>query len=330
MMIHLLKRIAPDWTDRIETRLSALSWIAAIQPVGRRQLASHMALPERDIRSAAEHLREAGLIETNAAGMKLTPEGAAIVAQAQALYRELRGLASIEADIARRYGVRRVLVAPGDCDETPGVFLPLGRAGAAELRGSLQPGWVVAITGGSTVASLVHEMPESGSLGLTVLPARGGIGGNALTQASTLAQELARRVGGVHRMLHLPDDLPEPVAQALLQQPSVRETIALLEGADLLICGIGNAEESMRRRELGAEQTRLIRSKHPLAEAFGVFFAADGTPVYRAGMLADFTGVRTMMAVAGGRNKAAAIAAVLRSGRIDTLITDEGAAKRLL
>ena len=42
-------------------------------------------------------------------------------------------------------------------------------------------------------------------MNVMVVPARGGMGGALETQANTLACEIARRLGGHHRMMHLPD-----------------------------------------------------------------------------------------------------------------------------
>lgn len=52
-------------------------------------------------------------------------------------------------------------------------------------------------------------------MNVMVVPARGGMGGALETQANTLACEIARRLGGHHRMMHLPDHLDEQALQEM-------------------------------------------------------------------------------------------------------------------
>ena len=46
-------------------------------------------------------------------------------------------------------------------------------------------------------------------MNVMVVPARGGIGRALETQANTVAAEIAGRLGGHHRLMHLPDDIDE-------------------------------------------------------------------------------------------------------------------------
>ena len=55
--ITLMRKLAPDLTDEITRRALILERIAALQPVGRRQLASRLNLPEREIRNTASILK---------------------------------------------------------------------------------------------------------------------------------------------------------------------------------------------------------------------------------------------------------------------------------
>ena len=75
-MISLMQKLAPDLTEEAARRAMILERIAALQPVGRRQLAASLRLPEREIRNTAARLAELGYIETNPAGMTLLPAAA--------------------------------------------------------------------------------------------------------------------------------------------------------------------------------------------------------------------------------------------------------------
>ena len=49
----LMQKIAPDLAQQIERRALVLERIDALQPVGRRLLASRLNLPEREVRTVA-------------------------------------------------------------------------------------------------------------------------------------------------------------------------------------------------------------------------------------------------------------------------------------
>ena len=75
----LIERLAPDLAQEIERRALVLERIGALQPVGRRQLAARLNLPEREVRTVATLLKEHGLVSLDAAGMSLTQEASDIL-----------------------------------------------------------------------------------------------------------------------------------------------------------------------------------------------------------------------------------------------------------
>ena len=74
-----MRQLAPDIMDEAARRALVLESIADMAPVGRRQLAARLMLPEREVRAAAAALREQGLIELDASGMTVTPKGEEIL-----------------------------------------------------------------------------------------------------------------------------------------------------------------------------------------------------------------------------------------------------------
>ena len=58
----LMQKLAPDLAQEIERRALVLERIGALQPVGRRQLAARLNLPEREVRTVAALLKEHGLV----------------------------------------------------------------------------------------------------------------------------------------------------------------------------------------------------------------------------------------------------------------------------
>ena len=304
----LMQQLAPDLAQEIELRALVLERIGALQPVGRRQLAARLNLPEREVRTVATLLKKHGLITLDAAGMCLTPAAESALPMARRFSRELKGLTRLETALTERLGVDKVCVAAGNADTDPHVLGEVGRVAGMRLRGFL--------------------------MNVMVVPARGGMGGALETQANTLACEIARRLGGHHRMMHLPDHLDEQAMQEMRKLTEIVETLALLERADVVLHGIGRADDMTQRRQLPGPVSAEVLRKGAVAEAYGCYFDARGRLVYSASTVAHNLGALkpdcAMIAVAAGAKKAEAIAAVMRNRRHAMLVTDEGAAKAIL
>ena len=200
------------------------------------------------------------------------------------------------------------------------------------MRQLLHSGSTLAVTGGSTIAATAHAMQSSAPMNVMVVPAQGGFGREVETQANTLAAEIAQRLGGHHRLLHLPDHMDEQAKQEMLRLPEIRETMERIQRADIILHGIGCAQETMSR--LPVEQVRLLMKKGAVGESFGAYYDRDGQCLLKSSGvcvdLARLTPDCRMIAVAAGAKKAAAIISVLRHDPHTLLVTDEGAAKQML
>lgn len=330
----MMQHLAPDLAQEIELRALVLERIGALQPVGRRQLAARLNLPEREVRTVAALLKKHGLITLDAAGMCLTPKATEVLPMARRFSRDLRGLTALETALSERLAVDRVCVVAGDADVDPHVLSEVGRSAGMRLRGFLQTGFTLAVTGGSTIREVAFSVPQGTPMNVMVVPARGGMGGALETQANTLACEIARRLGGHHRMMHLPDHLDEQALAQMRKLTEIDETLALLERADVVLHGIGRADDMTQRRQLpGAVSAEVLR-KGAIAEAYGGYFDRRGRLVYSASTVAHDLGALkpgcALIAVAAGTKKAEAIEAVMKNRRHAMLVTDEGAAKAIL
>lgn len=332
--VRLMQQLAPDLAEEFARRARVMERIAAMAPVGRRQLALQLQLPEREVRSDAASLKQEGLIDLNASGMMLTEKGKALLPQVQAFTHAALGLAEIEEALARRYGIGRVHVAPGDADADRQVLQAVGRLAASRVRATLQNGSTLAVTGGSTMAVTAQYMQSATPLNVMVVPARGGLGRQVAYQANTLAAQIAQGLGGHHRLIHLPDSLDPSAMQEMLKLPEVRETMERLQRADVILHGIGRADECAKDRGLPVPQLRKLTEQGAVAEALGYYFNQQGDVLLASSSvgvdLQHLPASCQMIAVAAGRRKAQAIAAIVGRYPHAALITDEGAAREML
>lgn len=333
-LLSLMKKLAPDLTEQMACRALVLERIASLQPVGRRQLATRLNLPEREVRAVAAALKEQGLITLDAAGMSLTAAAEEIMVSAREFSRAMGGLTEMETRLSAMLGVKYVAVAAGNSDEEPHVLQDVGRLAAQRMRLVLQNGNTLAVTGGSTIAQVARFVTTTTPMNVMVVPARGGIGRTVETQANTLVAEIAQRLGGHHRLVHVPDHMDATAMQEMLKLPEVREVVDYLQRADVILHGIGRADDMARNRHLSNGLVKRLQEQGAIAEAFGYYFDATGEVLYAASSLgvdlARLSPSCRMVAVAAGARKASAIVAVLRHYPHTMLVTDEAAAREML
>ncbi|MDI3481194.1 MAG: central glycolytic s regulator [Tepidanaerobacteraceae bacterium] len=332
---ELLKKIAPEIVRQVENRYTILQNIYFNQPIGRRALAGILSWPERPLRSEIKKLEEQGLLEIEQKGMKVTSEGEVVINRLEDFIFCLRGLNPIARSLEKKFGCTRVIIVPGDSDRDELIKKQLGREAARNLLSFLKNGDIVAVTGGTTMAQVPKGMPPvSGFSDVVVVPGRGGLGERVELQSNSIAAELAQKLGAQYRLLYVPDNLGSEAMESVVNEPGIKEVIATIRQASILLHGIGGAEEMARRRGLAKHEIEEILNKGAVAEAFGFYFNRDGRIVHTTTSVGlsirDLKNMRTVIAIAGGASKAPAIQAFLRYHRPTVLITDEGAAKRLL
>ena len=192
----------------------------------------------------------------------------------------------------------------------------------------------MAVTGGRTVALTAEAISVAAPMDITVVPAQGGMGGGVSTQANTVAERFAQKLGGYYRFLHLPDGLSGAAADELARLPQVREPLELVRHADVLLYGIGRAMELAQRRGLSAAERDKLAQEGAVAEALGFYINAQGRVVGGGSSLAiqpeDIGRKNRAAAVAAGRAKAEAILAVCAHHPHKLLVVDEGAALRMM
>ncbi len=328
-----IRRIADKQAEEIVHRAMMMAHIQSAEPVGRRSLADALGLPEREVRKAADALKAEGLIVLTASGMQLTPAGQALMPDVMTLCQVFSGLDQVESQLKSLLGLHHVVVVPGDSDQDPHVLRVLGQAVAAVVKRHVKDGMILAVSGGSTMMAAARAM-EPMAHGLMVVPARGGFGSLAETQADGVASEMARRMGAGCRLMHLPEGMDQETLSKAAKLPGVAETLRMMRNAEMIIFGVGRADETAEKRGLDQDQMKLLEQRQAVGEVLGDFISLDGQVVYRSAtlssdLLADKEEAVRIVA-AGGSRKGQAILAAVRSHPPHVLVMDEGAARGML
>lgn len=335
-IIDIQKRLLPDLLQVMQKRYSILRYISYMQPVGRRSLAVSLGLTERVLRSEVDFLKDQNLITINSVGMSLTFEGKNLLEDLEGFMRELKGIDVMELELKHRLGIKKVVIVPGDSDQSLMVKPELGKACANWMKNLLKGKNIIAVTGGSTMAAVADVLtPDFSRNELLFVPARGGIGEDVHNQANTISSIMARNTHSKHRVFYVPDQVSTEIYESLIKEPDIHEVLNLIKSASIVLHGIGDAMTMAERRKTPPEVMGKMASESAVGEAFGYYFNEAGDVVHKVltiGLqLEDLNSIPNVIAVAGGESKAKAIKAYMKQAPSATvLITDEGAAKKLL
>ncbi|WP_424768562.1 sugar-binding transcriptional regulator [Paenibacillus sp. sgz302251] len=334
-IVELQQQLVPDLLDVMRKRYSILHQVMLSDLIGRRTLASALSMTERVLRAETDFLKTQGLLEIYSGGMRISESGKLLLEQLEPFYKTMFGLSELEETIRSYFGLSQVVIVTGDSETSAQTKRELGRAGCQVLNKVLQPNDVVAVTGGTTIAQVANQLVSSTPLKTNwFVPARGGLGESLDYQANTIASTMAKRTGGQYRLLHVPDHLGEEAFASIMQEPNIQEIVDVIRSARIVIHGIGDAMVMAGRRRLDREVIDALAAEGALAESFGFYFDRKGAVVHKmqtVGLrLEDIVNTEVVIGVAGGKSKGEAIAAIMRFGHNDVLVTDEAAALEIV
>ncbi len=240
-----------------------------------------------------------------------------------------------------RFGLRRVEVIPSDPASADGT-LGLGEAGAAEIQRWLRRAepQVIAVGTGRTLKAAVDRLPPIACPQHRIVSLTGNLGPDGSAAYYNVIFSMAELVDARHFPFPLPVFVASAAERDMLHgQGLIRSTLDLAAAADVAFVGIGEMDEAaplfvdgfLSRRELSD-----LKALGAAGEICGWIFDAAGA------MLGEGANDRTasapipdrgrtaVVALAKGPRKLPAIAAALRGGLVNGLITDEATAAALL
>lgn len=331
---ELLRKLTPEVVEIFERRYNILKNVRYYQPIGRRMLAEKVKLSERIVRNEIDILRSLGLLVITENGTFLTNEGEDLLEKLSNIVYDIKGLEVLRQKVKDILGAKDIVIVPGDADTNPYVLRELGIAASKFILQLLPDVKIIAVTGGQTVKEVVDNFPNCSFKDILVVPARGGIGQEVEKQANTLAANLAKKLNGKYKLLHLPDTMDEEVYKLIVKKEEIQDVLNDIDRADMLIFGIGNAIEMAKRRKFSEEMIEKLRKVGAIGEIFGYYFDKDGNIVYSTTTvgikLEKIKNIKYMIGVAGGTHKAEAILS-LNGIKCNTIfIIDEGIARKIV
>jgi DNA-binding transcriptional regulator LsrR (DeoR family) len=241
--------------------------------------------------------------------------------------------------LADRYRLSRAIVAPTEDRDDLGALADV----AAEYIGSLLgTGTRVGVGWGTTLSAVVRFMEPATVSNLIVAQLAGGLSDPVPgIQGHELVRQLATLYPGSHvRYLHAPSIVDSaPIRQAILTDRSVQAALHEAAASEIALVGIGEMSPSatmLRSPHITDDDRRRLLEAGVVGSMNTRFFDAAGRP---AGHLDERTiaiewseleAIPTVVGIAAGTRKVAAIKGALATGSLDILVTDETTASRLV
>lgn len=250
---------------------------------------------------------------------------------------------ALETRLARNFGLSFCRVAMDVPEVGPLPLRALSAVGADFLMQTIADGShrVIGIGHGRTLAASVSAMARIEAKDVKFVSMLGGLTRSFAANPYDVIHRIADRTGADAYLMPAPlfADTPED-KQMMTGQSGVAATMDLMERVSLVVLGIGDLDASSGAAAVaalrGPENVQRLYDLGARAELLGQFLDSNGQIMrteYDSRVMAPALETlrgREIVAIAGGRCKAEAIAAALGSGLLTGLIVDETTARRLL
>lgn len=241
----------------------------------------------------------------------------------------------LEKALCEGFSIKKAIVCGVSCDDEPLRSLMTVRGAADYVKTLVSKGNLkIGISWGRTVQSLISELSQCESVGNTVFPLFGATEqGESYFLSNEIARSFADKIGARVKYAWFPYKPDTADDGALFKKTSYYNTLKdLWTNIDVALVGIGNTDIiDVFGKSFGYNE----RGHSAVGDISTHFFDDKGNflKLYENTLCASVDNIRNAtetIAVASGNTKAQAIAGALRTGIVDTLITDEYTAKKIL
>lgn len=247
----------------------------------------------------------------------------------------------LEEELSKRHQLTYCEVVP-DLAEAGMPLKALGYGGSRFLQRQFESRStkLIGLGHGRTLMAAVDSLPLVDTRDIQFMSLLGGLTRRFTANPHDVIHRLAEQTGAEAYVLPVPF-LANSIGDkhVLLAQHGVAEVFELMSKMDLALVGIGSVDSDAQlvaSRMLRDEELHGVRTAGATGELLGHFFDDVGNPVespFTERIIApslESLRQHNIVALAGGPEKVAPIKAILNSGAISGLITDECTAAELL
>jgi deoxyribonucleoside regulator len=219
----------------------------------------------------------------------------------------------------------------------------LGKAGARLLYSLIKPGYKIGVAWGTTVQATIEAFESSPINNTRVVQLVGVLGSTRHSySAQTLVEHLAQKIGGEGTYLYSPFIVEnEKTAASLLEDPAVEQAVSIARECDISLMGIGTTRPEycslLKGNHISRQTLETIQGAGAVGDVCALYFDIKGNlaqvDFHQRRIGASLEGIKEIgirLAVAGNPEKSEAILGAIRGGFINSLVTDNHTAQKVL
>jgi DNA-binding transcriptional regulator LsrR (DeoR family) len=247
----------------------------------------------------------------------------------------------IKKQLKHRFNIENVIVVKSLKTEK-NTIKEIGKAAANELNYILEDNLKIGMSWGRTVKAMVDAYKPKQFNNIKVIELFGAVEYTKHSEEFlSTGYDFSRKIGGIFFPLPSPLYIKDKsVRDSLVKSPIVGKTLDMIEESDLIISSIGIVNSTSPQRIWDAHVDDETKKELVNMGAVGYFcahfFDYDGNFICHP-INENIVGIKTetiknkkIMLVAGGLQKAKAIHAILKSGNISILVSDDLTLKKVL
>lgn len=247
----------------------------------------------------------------------------------------------LECKVEEGYHLKQVIVASDYGDRDTAIY-KVANVAAQYMEEKIQQGDTVGVTWGHTLAEVVDQMVYHKRSECRVVQLMGAQNiEQKVEKSDEIARNLANKLDCASYMLYAPVVVEhEDTKKMLMQERSIKASFELMKKCNMAMIGVGELTENSTmctRGHITKEDVQMLRREGFVGDIAMNPIRADGSsdncPLTNRLLSANIEclkGIANVILVACGEKKVESIKAALRTGCIDTLITDETTARDIL
>lgn len=306
--------------DQLSIRVA---WLYYLENMTQAEIGERLGLTRARVNRMLSEARESGLV-------RITLNSA------------LADCVALEQKLKKKFDLRDVVVVPSPADQNAAAAV-IGMAAGEYLSRFLEEHRVstIGIGWGSTLRETIRHVAPASYPDLWITSMMGGLSRGLELNTFEIAGELARTLQAQCSYLAAPIYAGSQRSRdTILAQEVFKDVLERIDSVELALLSLGDlSRRSLLVRhglpsDVSADE---LRAAGAVGDVLGQFLDAKGKPINHginrraiAPSLDRLGKIPTVMLIAGGLNKAAIIAAVLRGGLGGVLVTDEKAASSAL
>ena len=247
----------------------------------------------------------------------------------------------LEIKIERYFGINQCIIVPTS-DSIDILYSGFGEALNSIIKRDYKKSMKIGIGWGNTIKGTIEKINSSKKYAMDIFPAIGGYGVvYDDIHANSIVSSLANKIGGTGYILNCPAIIDSKSSkEVFLEESYIKTVVNQFDSLDLVVVPIGYIDSDItifKTKHIMANDLEYLKSLGIVGDINSNFLDIKGNLVQNRIQdriinvsLESLKRVKNTVAICYGEKKIAATRAALKSGVINTLLTDISLAEKIL